>query len=324
MLLDILLLIVGLVMILAGANYLTDGASAIARRFGLSDLVVGLTVVAFGTSAPELSISIISAIQGSGGLAIGNVVGSNIFNTLLIIGVVAALRPIHIQKSIMTGEMPLSVIASIALVAMGCAPLLDGPAYPAAVNRVDGIVLLLFFLIFMRYVYLEAKQQEAEEAAAKNADASKQNIWKAILFTLGGLGALIWGGDIFVDKASAIASALGVSDAIIGLTIVAIGTSLPELATSVTAALKGNTGIALGNVIGSNIFNILMVLGAAAVIHPLPLGGVSYVDLGVMLGSAILFWFAGWKIGIRTITRAEGIFMLILYAAYTAFLIATA
>lgn len=318
---NILLLAAGLAMILVGANYLTEGASAIARRFGLSDLVVGLTVVAFGTSAPELSISVISALQGSGGLAIGNVVGSNIFNTLLIIGVVALCRPIRIAPSIMTGEMPLGVLASVALVVMALSPVLDGE--PAELTHVDGLLLLLFFCVFMRYVYRQAKAQEALDGASEPA-AKQRPLWLASVMTLGGLAALIWGGDIFVDNASAIARAMGVSDAVIGLTIVAVGTSLPELATSVTAALKGNTGIALGNVIGSNIFNILMVLGCAAAVHPLPFGGVTGVDLGVMLGSVFLFWFFGWKIGVRTITRGEGAFMALCYVGYTVWLVVNA
>lgn len=321
MLLSTILLIVGLVMILGGANYLTDGASAIAKRFGLSDLVIGLTVVAFGTSAPELSISFISAMQGSAGIAIGNVVGSNIFNVLMIIGVVAICRPIAVQKSIMTGEMPISILASVALFTMGCAPLLASGE--AEISRVDGIMLLLFFCVFMRYIYSQATKAEAK-SDDEPAPEVKMALWKSLLMTFGGLGALIWGGNIFVDNASALAKGLGVSDAIIGLTIVALGTSLPELATSLTAAIKGNNGIAIGNVIGSCIFNIFMVLGASATVAVLPFGGVTLVDLSVLLGSALLFWFFGWKIGVRTITRAEGAFMVLCYVGYTAWLIATA
>lgn len=313
------LLIIGLVLILGGANYLTDGAAAIARKFGLSDLIVGLTIVAFGTSAPELTISIMSAIDGNTGMAIGNVVGSNIFNTLLIIGAVALARPIHVGKTIMTNEIPLVILASVVLLAMGCSPWLDGT--PAEISRVNGILLLLFFVIFMRYVFAQAEETKHEQSG-KPADSKPQpKMWLSAIMVLGGLAALIYGGDLFVDKASAIAKSWGVSDAIIGLTIVAAGTSLPELATSLVAAVKGNSGIAVGNVIGSNIFNIFLVLGCAAAVRPLPFGGISMLDLGVLTGSALLFWFFGWFFKTRTITRIEGAIMALCYILYITLLV---
>lgn len=313
------LLIVGLVLILGGANYLTDGAAAIARKFGLSDLIVGLTIVAFGTSAPELTISVMSAVDGNTGMAIGNVVGSNIFNTLLIIGAVALARPIHIGKGIMVNEIPLVILASVALLAMGCSPWLDGT--PAEISRVNGILLLLFFVIFMRYVFAQAGESKHEQPG-KPADSKPQpKMWLSAIMVVGGLAALIYGGDLFVDKASAIARSWGVSDAIIGLTIVAAGTSLPELATSLVAAVKGNSGIAVGNVIGSNIFNIFLVLGCAAAVRPLPFGGISMLDLGVLTGSALMFWFFGWFFKTRTITRIEGAIMALCYILYITFLV---
>ncbi len=318
MIINVLLLIVGLVLILGGANYLTDGAASIARRFGLSDLMVGLTIVALGTSAPELTISIVSAVQGNPGMAIGNVVGSNIFNTLLIIGVVALARPIKIEKGIMVNEIPMTILASAAIFAMGISPWIDGTS--AQISRVDGIILLLFLCIFMRYIFAQAKAEKSKED--KDAKSKKEmNLWLAIFMVSGGLAALVYGGDLFVDKASAIASSLGVSDAVIGLTIVAVGTSLPELATSLTAAIKGNTGIAVGNVIGSNIFNIFLVLGTAAAIRPLPFAGVSTLDMEVLLGSALIFWFFGWFFKTRTITRAEGGIMAACYIAYITYLV---
>lgn len=318
MIINVLLLIVGLVLILGGANYLTDGAASIARRFGLSDLMVGLTIVALGTSAPELTISIVSAVQGNPGMAIGNVVGSNIFNTLLIIGVVALARPIKIEKGIMVNEIPMTILASAAIFAMGISPWIDGTS--AQISRVDGIILLLFLCIFMRYIFAQAKTEKSKED--KDAKSKKEmNLWLAIFMVSGGLAALVYGGDLFVDKASAIASSLGVSDAVIGLTIVAVGTSLPELATSLTAAIKGNTGIAVGNVIGSNIFNIFLVLGTAAAIRPLPFAGVSTLDMEVLLGSALIFWFFGWFFKTRTITRAEGGIMAACYIAYITYLV---
>ena len=313
------LLIIGLVLILGGANYLTDGAAAIARKFGLSDLIVGLTIVAFGTSAPELTISVMSAVDGNTGMAIGNVVGSNIFNTLLIIGAVALARPIHIGKGIMINEIPLVILASVAILAMGCSPWLDGTA--PEISRVNGILLLLFFVIFMRYVFSQA-QESKQDRSGQVAEAKPQpGMWLSAIMVVGGLAALIYGGDLFVDKASAIARSWGVSDAIIGLTIVAAGTSLPELATSLVAAVKGNSGIAVGNVTGSNIFNIFLVLGCAAAIRPLPFGGISTFDLGVLTGSALLFWFFGWFFKTRTITRIEGAIMALCYILYISILV---
>ncbi len=313
------LLIVGLVLILGGANYLTDGAAAIARKFGLSDLIVGLTIVAFGTSAPELTISIMSAVEGNTGMAIGNVVGSNIFNTLLIIGAVALARPIHIGKGIMINEIPLVILASVAILAMGCSPWLDGTA--PEISRVNGILLLLFFVIFMRYIFSQAQESKHEQSGQSAGAKPQPGMWLSAIMVVGGLAALIYGGDLFVDKASAIARSWGVSDAIIGLTIVAAGTSLPELATSLVAAVKGNSGIAVGNVIGSNIFNSFLVLGCAAAVRPLPFGGISMLDLGVLTGSALLFWFFGWFFKTRTITRIEGAIMALCYMLYLTVLV---
>ena len=313
------LLIVGLVLILGGANYLTDGAAAIARKFGLSDLIVGLTIVAFGTSAPELTISIMSAVEGNTGMAIGNVVGSNIFNTLLIIGAVALARSIHIGKGIMINEIPLVILASVAILAMGCSPWLDGTA--PEISRVNGILLLLFFVIFMRYIFSQAQESKHEQSGQSAGAKPQPGMWLSAIMVVGGLAALIYGGDLFVDKASAIARSWGVSDAIIGLTIVAAGTSLPELATSLVAAVKGNSGIAVGNVIGSNIFNSFLVLGCAAAVRPLPFGGISMLDLGVLTGSALLFWFFGWFFKTRTITRIEGAIMALCYMLYLTVLV---
>ncbi len=318
--LNAILLVVGLALILGGANYLTDGSAAIARRFGLSDLIVGLTIVAFGTSAPELTISVMSAVAGNAGMAIGNVVGSNIFNTLVIIGVVALIRPLRIERSIMTNEIPLVIVASLALLAMGCSMWLDGTT--PVISRVSGILLLLFFAIFMRYIFASAKKEAADEKEVQTKRPVK--MWLSCLMVVGGLAALIYGGDMFVDSASAIARTLGVSDAVIGLTIVAAGTSLPELATSVVAAMKGNNGIAVGNVIGSNIFNIFLVLGVAGTVCPLPFGGISVADLMVLAGSAVLFLLFGWFFRERTITRAEGGFMAACYVAYIIYLISQA
>lgn len=328
MLLSILALAGGLALILGGANYLTDGASDVARRLGVSDLIVGLTVVAFGTSAPELAISIISAVNGSSELAVGNVVGSNLFNTLAIVGITALVRPITVGKSILTNDIPLMVLASVALLVMGNGVLLDGASVPV-INRVDGLLLLCFFMVFMRYTFAQAKttpsvEAQSDPSARRAAEVKSMPVWRAVVYVVGGLAALVYGGDLFVSGASDIAKSMGVSEAVIGLTIVAMGTSLPELAASVVAALKGRTDMALGNVIGSNIFNIFLVLGASATIAPLSLGSIGNFDLLSLTGSALLFWIVGWFFAKRTITRVEGALLAACYVAYTAILVAAA
>lgn len=314
---NILLLIVGLVLILYGANALTDGASALAKRFKISDLVIGLTIVAFGTSAPELVVSITSAMHGSAGLAIGNVVGSNLFNILMIVGCTALTCPIVVGKGTLTKEIPLVILSSLALLSLANDILLDG-AMDNVINRSDGLILLCFFAIFMGYTFAIAHNNASEEDEAM---VKEMPIWKSALFIVIGLAGLVFGGNLFVDGASGIARALGVSDAVIGLTLVAGGTSLPELATSVIAALKKNPGIAIGNVIGSNLFNIFLVLGCSATIAPLPLGNITNIDLLALIGASILFWITGWYFKKRTITRLEGGIMVVCYILYTVFLI---
>lgn len=315
----------GLVLILVGANILTEGASAIARRIGVSELVVGLTVVAFGTSAPELAISVLAAVGGSAPLAIGNVVGSNIFNILVIIGVTALVRPIVMERSVMTMEIPMVLLSSVVLLVLGNSGWLNGYG-GNEVSRVAGIFLLVFFLLFMRYTFASARHpdfsgKDAAPSGGSGDEKPPMAVWKSVLFVLGGLAALVWGGDRFVEGASGIAQGLGVSEAVIGLTIVAAGTSLPELATSVVAAVKGRPGLALGNVIGSNIFNVLMVLGLSATIRPLPFGGIGNFDLGTLLVASVLFWLFGWLFRERTITRAEGAVLVAVYVGYVAVLI---
>ena len=313
---DIVWLILGLLLILGGANWLTDGASAIAKKWGVSDLIIGLTVVAFGTSTPELSIGIISALKGSAPLAIGNVVGSNIFNVFVIIGIVALIHPIKIEKSVLNTQIPLVILSSLALLAIGCGPWL-GVSGPSEIIRPEGILLFLFFLIFMRYTFSQAKYASPEDPSAQQALSKiTMNIWKAIGLVILGLGALVFGGDRFVAGASGIAASLGMSEALIGLTIVAAGSSLPELATSILAAIKGKTGIAVGNVIGSNIFNIFMVLGITATIYPLPFGGIGVWDLLVMTGASILFWIFGRQFGDKIINRWEGGLLFACYIGY--------
>ena len=314
--LDILFLLGGMALILLGANGLTDGSSSVAKRFGISDLVIGLTIVAFGTSAPELMVSLVSSIKGSAQLAIGNVVGSNIFNILMIVGLTAVVMPIKVQKNTITNEIPLVLLSSLALVACASDIVLDG-GVGNVIGRGDGILLLLFFTIFMRYTFSIAKSSGEESGE----QIKLMPIWKSLLFIVLGLAGLIFGGQLFVDGASGIARSLGVSESVIGLTLVAGGTSLPELATSVVAAVKKKPGIAIGNVIGSNLFNIFLVLGASATVTPLPLGNIGVSDMLMLVVSSVLFWAAGWFFKDKTITRIEGAIMVALYVGYIWWLI---
>ena len=303
-------------LILWGANALTDGAASVAKRFNISNLVIGLTIVAFGTSAPEFVISFLSSFNGNAGLAIGNVVGSNIFNTLMIVGCSAIVAPIPVGKGTLAKEIPLCVLSALMLFVCANDILLDG-AGSNVISRTDGLILLGFFAIFMGYTFAIAKSGNGED----EGEIRSFPMWKSVLFILLGLGALIGGGQLFVNGASGIARSLGVSESIIGLTLVAGGTSLPELATSVSAALKKNPGIAIGNVIGSNLFNAFAVLGASATISDLPLGGITNFDFATLIVASVLLWIAGFFMGKRVITRVEGIFLVACYVAYTTYLI---
>ena len=320
---NILLLIGGLILILLGANGLTDGAASVAKRFRIPSIVIGLTIVAFGTSAPELTVSVASALKGSADIAIGNVVGSNIFNTLMIVGCTALFAPIIITRNTLRKEIPLCILSSVVLLICANDIFLDN-ATENILNRVDGLLLLCFFAIFMGYTFAIAfpKSSAAPEPAAPEHTAPEEEIkllswWKSILYIIGGLAALIYGGQLFVNGATGIARSMGV----IGLTLVAGGTSLPELATSIVAALKKNPEMAIGNVIGSNLFNIFFVLGCSASITPLHLSGITNFDLFTLVGSSILLWLFGLFFAKRTITRIEGSIMILCYVAYTVVLI---
>src|SRR5574344_201229 len=316
---NILLLIGGLVLILLGANGLTDGASSIAKRFNIPSIVIGLTIVAFGTSTPELTVSVSSALKGSADIAIGNVVGSNIFNTLMIVGCTALFAPIVITRNTLRKEIPLCVLASVALFICANDMLFD-KADANTLSITDGLLLLCFFVIFLGYTFAIASNQSGENSE-ETEEIKTLPVWKSVLYIVGGLCGLIFGGQWFVEGASGIARNLGVSESIIGLTLVAGGTSLPELATSVVAALKKNPEIAIGNVIGSNLFNIFFVLGCSASITPLRMSGITNFDLAVMVASGILLWLFGLFFAKRTITRIEGSILILCYIAYTSVLI---
>jgi cation:H+ antiporter len=319
MIISLLWLIIGLVLIMVGANALTDGAASVARRFGMSDMIVGLTVIAFGTSAPELTISVIASLGDESQLAVGNVVGSNIINILLIVGATALIRPIKVERSVMTAELPMLITSALLLLLFGNSSKLNGYS-ENMIMRTDGILLLLLFVLFIRYTISAARRQAPIEAD-NDAKEKEMPLVKAIVFIVVGLLALVWGGDKFVDGASDIAIRLGMSKATVGLTIVAAGTSLPELATSITAAIKGHPGMVVGNVIGSNIFNTLLVLGASATVAPLSFNGITNIDLSVLVISSILFWLFAKVWGTRTINHSEGALLLIGYIAYTIYLL---
>lgn len=307
MLINIVLLVMGLVVVLKGADWLTDGAVNIASRFGVSQMVIGLTIVAMGTSMPELCVSMVSALKGTPDLAVGNVVGSNTLNTLLIVGCSALVAPIMVKRSSVRRDIPFAVLASL-LMLIFC---LDG-----GIDRLDAALLFILFAVFM---FVTVKYGKNEGTEAKTTAAP---LGKAALLLVVGLVCLILGSNLFVDNASFIASTLGVSDAVIGLTIVAGGTSLPELATSMVSAKKGNSDIAIGNVIGSNVFNILMIIGVTGLVKPMHIKGITSLDLIVMLASILLLWFF-----CRTtykVKRWEGAVLAISYIAYLAWLIAQA
>jgi len=321
MIVDILLFLLGIVLIIVGANYLTEGASTLARRMGVSPLVVGLTIVAFGTSAPELIVSLMSALKGNADIAMGNVIGSNIFNVLAIGGVTAVVAPIRVTQSTIRRELPLMILASLVLFFLSYDTIFSGiGATENILTRGEGMVLLGFFLIFLTYTFAIAKGSP-DDPHADHAPVKAYPLWLLILFIIGGLAALVYGGDLFVSSASSIARALGMSESFIGLTIVAAGTSLPELATSVAAALKKQPEIAVGNIVGSNIFNIFFILGTTATVQPVRAGGIGVLDLVVMTVAALLLYIFALLFGDKVIKRGEGFILLSCYIAYTIYLI---
>lgn len=309
---QVLLLILGCYVVLKGADWLTRGAVGLAERMGVPQIVIGLTIVAIGTSMPELFVSLTSAINGSADLAVGNVVGSNIFNALLIVGVAATVAPIAILPQTVRRDIPIAVFASVMLVCM----IRDG-----RISRLDAAVLLACFIVFM---WSTVKGRGSQHSTPKSGLASPLSVGEGlgvrlVFLVLAGLLLLIVGSNVFVDNASALARTMGVSDAVIGLTIVAGGTSLPELATSVVAARRGDSGLAIGNVLGSNVFNILMILGVTGLVRPMATAGITMVDLAVMVGSMVLLWlFAFTKCRIE---RWEGVVLTAVFVGYMVWLL---
>lgn len=315
-----LLLFLGIVLVLWGADKLTDGATALARRFQVSDLVIGLTVVAFGTSLPEFVTSFVAVLQHSSAISVGNVIGSNIFNTLLIVGASALTFPIWISRTSLSKDIPFAVLASVALVVLS-RDVIFSQSLSEAISLGDGIILLLFFIIFMYYTFSIARDVNQDAPLSAQAGNSEKTVpgyplWRISLYIVLGLCGLIFGGNFFVSSASDLARFWGVSEHIIGLTIVAAGTSLPELATSIVAARKGNSAIAIGNVIGSNIFNIFFVLGVCAVAAPISTQSITNIDLILLVGSMIVLWVFAFTN--RRISRVEGGILVLIYLAYLA------
>lgn len=310
MILNLLLIVLGIVLVIWGADRMTDGSVAIAQRLKIPQIVIGLTIVAMGTSMPELCISMVSALKGTPDLAVGNVVGSNIFNTMLIVGVAAMVAPMTILRSTVKKDIPWAVFGSVALMLM-C---LDND-----ISRIDAIILFAAFILFMFLTLKSAKKKQADPSSNTEEEVKSHSILQATTLVIVGLACLIFGSNIFVDAATKVAQSLGVSEAIIGLTIVAGGTSLPELATSVVAARKGQSAIAIGNVIGSNVMNILLIIGATGIICPMHISGITPIDLGTMTISIFLLWlfsFTRFKV-----ERWEGAVLTILFGIYLSWLI---
>ena len=314
MILSIVYFVVGIVLVILGADWLTKGASDLARRLKMSELMIGLTIVAVGTSLPELVISVSSALSGNSGISLGNVLGSNIFNGMLILGVTAMITPIAFSGKMLSREIPFNLLASIVILLVSGSMLVGG-APGEYITRYSGMLLLCFCAVFVRYTF-SLKGGDEEETAQQ-----PMSVGKILLFIAGGLAALIFGGKMFVSGASDIARGFGLSEALIGITIVSAGSSLPELAVSVSAARKGNVGIALGNVLGSNILNVFFILGCSATISPISLEGFSPVDYYVLLASSLFIYLFCAFFGKNKITRIEGSLLVAGYVAYIVYLI---
>ena len=315
---DILLLIVGLGLILAGATFLTDGSTALAQRFRVPEFIIGLTVVAVGTSTPELVVSVLSAIGGQSDVAIGNVVGSNIFNVFVILGVCALIRPVPLTAGNIRRDIPFGVLVSLLLLALAQDSLLCKGAADR-IGRLDGAAMLALYILLMWYTIRKTKRPEA--TAPTEGSKAPMAAWLTAVMIVGGLAGLVFGGEMFLRSATSIARSLGVSESVIAITLVAGGTSLPELASSLVSLFKGKAEMALGNVIGSNIANILLILGVSATIHPLSMGGITVWDLLMVLLSSVVVFLAAFTFKRKAIDRWEGALFVAIYAVYIWYLI---
>lgn len=309
---DILFLILGLAAILAGANFLTDGAADLAKRFRIPEFIVGLTVVAVGTSTPELVISVLSALKGQGDMAIGNVVGSNLFNTFVILGVCALVAPLALTRENIRRDIPVGVAVALLLLACG---------YYGSVARPMGIAMAVLYVVLLWYAVRSAKSAAAPAPHPELSPEHAKPMWLVALMIVGGLGALVGGGEAFLHGATSVARRLGVSESVIAITLVAGGTSLPELASSVVSVVKGRAELALGNVIGSNTANILLILGVSATVRPLSMGTITLADIYMVLLGAALLFVAAFTFRRRALDRWEGAILLCIYAVYIVWLV---
>ena len=316
MTIHIFILLAGLLLILFGANWLVDGSSSVAKRFGISEFVIGLTIVGIGTSTPEMVVSFLSSLQGKADMAIGNIVGSNIFNTMMILGVTAMISPLVITRSNLKKDIPLNIIVTIILIVLGMNFTLFGQGKDQ-LCRIDGAILLA---IFVWYLWSSFKSDTTDEEEGEGI--KEYSILMSVILIIGGLAALIFGGRLFVNSATELAKMFGVSDKFIAITVMAAGTSMPELATCVVAALKGRGQLALGNILGSNISNILLILGGAALINPLSFSGMTYVDLGAVLLCSVFILASAYLFKKKQLDRFEGIILILMEAGYMWYLIA--
>lgn len=304
---DYILLVIGFLLLIKGADFFVDGSASVAKKLRVPSMIIGMTIVAMGTSAPECAVSIAASVKGSNTMAISNVIGSNIFNLMIVCGACALFAPLAVKVSTLKQEFPLSILAAILLLGMGYMGM--------SINRVEGIILIVIFVLFLVWMVWAAKKArnntEVEEIETLSG-------WKCLVYIVGGLIAIVIGGDVVVDSASAIAAAFGLSQTLIGLTIVACGTSLPELVTSLVAAKKGETDMALGNVIGSNIFNILLVLGVAATVSPMVVLKDNLIDDIILIAVSLLIWIFAWRK--KELNRIHGVIMIIIYAAYVVYI----
>ena len=306
LILQLVLLVIGFVMLVKGADVFVDGAAGIADKFGIPQLVIGLTIVAMGTSAPEAAVSITAALKGNADITIGNIVGSNILNVLIILGITAVIVAVSVQKSTVQYEIPFMLVITVLLAFFG---------YTSGhITFWEGVILWIAFLIYLTYLFIMAKNNKEE-----SQEIQKRPVWMLILFVIAGLILVVWGSDVTVDAATEIAKAAGLSQRFIGLTIVALGTSLPELVTSVSAARKGKADIAIGNIVGSNIFNILFVVGTTALITPVVFQAGFLIDCLISLAAGILLWLCVFRD--RKLGRVGGVLMLLAYIAYFVYLV---
>lgn len=319
MITDILILICGLALVILGAEWLVGGSSAIARRAGLSEFLIGMTIVGIGTSMPELVVSLTGALRGSADIAIGNVVGSNIFNVFLILGLTALIRPVVITRENKSRDIPIMILTTVLLVCFGMQKTLFGLGSSDTITAAEGAIFLLLFIGYMIISFMTGKAED--EGSPEEESKGPKKLWVAVIMVLAGLAGLIFGGDLFVDSACKIAEKAGLSEKFIAITILATGTSLPELVTCIVAASKGKGALALGNIIGSNVSNILFILGCSALACPLSFANVHPVDLIMVLLSAFVLLTSAWTGRNNKVGRGDGVSFLVLFAAYMVFLI---